>query len=353
MSYQEIVHENYKVVFEEPTMYVDNEKRKRSGHMSHGMTEFAPGSFIDFNANCSLNRFYGHSAFGWVEYRISHDNGKTYSEPKKFPYSWDSFLDGIFTVSVEKAVTASDGTIVAFCLRNTTLQEICCEPWLTPMCVLSHDGGETWEEPYECIPYKGRIYDAVVRDGVIYAMIFCSDLFIGSSPENVYRVYASKDNGRSFQELSVVPWKETKYRAYCSMLFDKEGVLHAYAYNSDKECEMDHAVSSDCGRTWIVTEPSYVAKGIRNPQTTLIDGVFILHGRGENGSNFVFYTSEDAYHWDEGVILGNNDKGHCYYSNNIKLHDDKGDFLLVQYSDPYDGVARVNVKHMIVRVEKT
>lgn len=353
MSYKEIVHENYKVVFEEPTMYVDNEKRKRSGHMSHGMTEFAPGSFIDFNANCSLNRFYGHSAFGWVEYRISHDNGKTYSEPKKFPYSWDSFLDGIFTVSVEKAVTASDGTIVAFCLRNTTLQEICCEPWLTPMCVLSHDGGETWEEPYECIPYKGRIYDAVVRDGVIYAMIFCSDLFIGSSPENVYRVYASKDNGRSFQELSVVPWKETKYRAYCSMLFDKEGVLHAYAYNSDKEREMDHAVSSDCGKTWTVTEPSYVAKGIRNPQTTLIDGVFILHGRGENGSNFVFYTSEDAYHWDEGTILGNNDKGHCYYSNNIKLHDDKGDFLLVQYSDPYDGVARVNVKHMIVRVERT
>ena len=353
MSYQEIVHENYKVVFEEPTVYVDNEKRKRSGHMTHAMTEFAPGKLIDFNSNCSLNRFKGHSAFGWVEYRISDDAGKTYSEPKDFPYSVESFFDGIFTISVEKAVTAPDGSIVAFCLRNSTLQEICCEPWMTPTCVISHDGGETWEEPYECIPYKGRIYDAVVHDGVIYAMIHCSDLFIGTLPENIYRVYASRDNGRSFEELSVIPWQDTKYRAYCSMIFDKEGNLHAYAYNSAKEREMDHAVSSDCGKTWAVTKPCYVAKGIRNPQMALIDGVFILHGRGENGSDFVCYSSEDAVNWDEGVYLGRNDQGMCYYSNNINLKDENGNFLLIQYSDAYDGVGRVNVKHLVLRVERT
>ena len=152
MSYREIVHDRYRILFDEPTVYVDNEKKKRSGHMTHAMTEFAPGTFIDFNADCSPTRCGGHSAYGWVEYRVSRDAGKTYSEAKVFPYSMESFLEGNWTVSVEKAVTAPDGTIAAFCLRNTMLHEVCCQPWLTPMCALSHDGGETWSEPYECIP---------------------------------------------------------------------------------------------------------------------------------------------------------------------------------------------------------
>ncbi len=344
-------HDRYRVRIDEPTVYIDNEKRRRSGHMTHAMTEFAPGTFIDFNANCSPTRCGGHSVYGWVEYRISRDAGKTYSEAKDFPYSVESFLEGNWTISVEKAVTAPDGTIVALCLRNTMLEEVCCEPWLTPVCVRSHDGGETWSEPYECIPYRGRIYDAVVRDGVIYAMIFCNEHFLGTSPEHVYRVYASRDCGQSFEELSVVPWPDTTRRGYCSMIFDGAGKLHVYAYNEAKEREMDHAVSSDCGKTWTVTEPCYVAKGIRNPQTALIDGVFILHGRGENGRDFVCYSSEDAVRWDEGVYLGRN-AGGCYYSNNINLRDERGDFLLIQYSDLYDGWARVNTMHRTLRIER-
>ena len=52
MSFKEIKHENYKAIIETPTVYVDNEARRRSGHMSHAMAEFAKGSFIDFNSNC-------------------------------------------------------------------------------------------------------------------------------------------------------------------------------------------------------------------------------------------------------------------------------------------------------------
>jgi hypothetical protein len=135
------------------------------------------------------------------------------------------------------------------------------------------------------------------------------------------------------------------------MIFDEAGNLHAYAYNEAKEREMDHAVSADGGRTWTVTEPCFVEKGIRNPQTALIDGVYVLHGRGENGRDFVCYSSEDAVHWDEGVYLGRN-AGGCYYSNNVNLRDEKGEFLLIQYSDLYDGWARVNAMHMRLRIER-
>ena len=89
-----IEHEKYRVLFEEPEVYVDNEKRKRSGHMTHAMAQFAPDTFIDFNSNCSPTRCGGHSAYGWVEYRISRDAGKTYSPARQLPYSVESFLGG-------------------------------------------------------------------------------------------------------------------------------------------------------------------------------------------------------------------------------------------------------------------
>ena len=350
MSYKEINHDNYRVVFEPPEIYVDNEARGRSGHMTHAMVQFNKDTYINFNANCSAIRAGGHSVYGWVEYRFSSDSGKTYTEPQIFPYSWESFLTGEWTISVEKAVACDDGTIVALCLRNTMLTPVCCEPWLTPMCVRSTDGGKTWSEPYECIPYNGRIYDAVYKDGVIYAMIFCNEYFLGEKPEHVYRIYKSYDNGQSFEEASVIPYPDTTRRGYCCMIFDTEGKLHAYTYNEANECEMDHAISADNGHTWMICEPCYVAKGIRNPQMAYIDGVYILHGRGGGHKGFVFYSSEDAIHWDEGIYLGDS-MGGCYYSNNINLTDEKGNFLLVQYSDPYDGRSKVNNMHMRIRIE--
>ena len=63
----------------DPEMYVNNEARSRSGHMSHAMVEYAPGKIIAFNSNCSAVRYEGHSAFGWIEYRYSEDGGKTWS----------------------------------------------------------------------------------------------------------------------------------------------------------------------------------------------------------------------------------------------------------------------------------
>ena len=80
MESTKIIRENYTAELEAPEIYVDNEKRRRSGHMSHAMAEFAPNTFIDFNSNCSAVLWNGHMPYGWVEYRISEDAGKTYSD---------------------------------------------------------------------------------------------------------------------------------------------------------------------------------------------------------------------------------------------------------------------------------
>ncbi len=351
--------EHYTVEFEEPTLYVDNQARGRSGHMTHAMAEYAPNCFIDFNSNCSAVRMGGHYPYGWVEYRLSEDGGKTYSDIHTLDYSYRSFLDGIHAISVEKAVACDDGSIVAVCLRNNALEQTFCEPWAPPVVIRSADQGKTWSEPIEFTPYAGRPYDALYRDGAIYILLFCNERFLGTSPEHIYRIYRSTDNGITFEEWCEIPFPTTERRGYGSLLFDEQGNLHAYAYNEGAEDYMDHAVSRDNGKTWTVLAPCYLKYGIRNPQTALIDGVCILHGRGGNGSNFVFYTSEDAADWSDGIIFKETepDTASCFYSNNLKLCDEEGDFLLVQYSDLYgvwgtDSWGQVNVMHMKLRVKK-
>ncbi|MBQ9735844.1 MAG: exo-alpha-sialidase [Clostridia bacterium] len=349
MSYLSVKREGYTVHFEEPTRYVDNQSRGRSGHMSHALARFSPTSFIDFNSNCSAKRWEGHSPYGWIEYRTSGDAGKTYSPVKKLPYSVESFEDGIYMISVEKAVVCDDGTLVAFCLRNEGTNLGCCTPWHTPTVIRSTDGGETWSEPVEYSPLAGRTYDARIYRGDIYVMHHPYPEFLGTAPEHSYRLYKSTDNGKSFKEVSVIglPYER---RGYGAIIFDADGKLHAYAYNEQAETEMDHAVSEDLGETWTLFPPCHLNEGIRNPQIGYLDGVYILHGRAAQEKGFVFYTSTDATSWDAGTFL-HDTKGLCFYSNNLNLTDEQGDFLLVQYSISYDG-PRVNVNHVVLRVEK-
>ena len=343
-----IEHEDYCAEIAAPQLYVDNETPFRSGHMTHGMAQFAPGCVIAFHSNCSAVRHGGHTPYGWVEYRISRDSGKTWSEDRKFPYAWKSFVEGDTYISVEKCVSLGDGCITALCLRNTMENNWCCEPWYTPMAVRSTDGGETWSEPVEYSPYPGRTYDALVHDGVIYVLHYCNERFLGTAPEHMYRLYRSTDNGVTFEEVSIIPF-DTLRRGYGSLLVDADGRMHAFAYNEGSECELDHAISDDLGVTWTVVEPCYLANRIRNPQTALIDGVYVCHGRGGT-TGFVFYTSTDCQHWDEGKFLQPEQAG-AFYSNNLNLSDEEGNYLLIHYSTPYQG-NRVNVAQTTLRIRK-
>lgn len=347
-----IKRENYTVVVSDPVVYVDNKARKRSGHMTHGLAEFAPGKLIDFNSNCTAVKYSGHSTFGWVEYRISEDSGETFSEVFELPYSKEALYDGIYVISVEKAVACDDGRIVAICLRNNA--DDLCQPWDTPMTVTSFDGGKTWTEEKELCSYKGRVYDTCYYNGVIYVLEFCNDGtgdFCGEKPEHLYRIFTSHNNGDSFEELCVVP-VPTLGRGYGSILFDDKGLLHMYAYNINDERNMDHIISKDCGKTWGAPDVCYLKDGIRNPQTAQIDGVYVVHGRNAASDGFVLYTSEDGCVWDEGAYLGR-ERGSCYYSNNIVLKNrENKNRLLIQFSEVYGVAACVDVKHAWLTVER-
>lgn len=332
--------------FSEPELYVNNEARSRSGHMSHAMIEYKPGCVLAFNSNCSPKRNGGHGQYGWIEYRRSLDGGKTFGEICDFPYSKEAFLDGLFTIAVEKAVVCDDGTIVAFCLRNTPYHEICSEPFLSPMYVRSFDEGKTWTEAKELAPYAGRVYDALYYEGAIYAVHFCNDAEIhwtGNKPEHVYRLYKSTDSGNTWEVVSTIP-VSTLTRGYGSMLFRPDGSLIFYYYNRSDEVNMDYAISYDKGLTWTEFGKCHLKHGIRNPQTAILDGVYILHGRGAMGRGFFIYTSADGINWDDGFAVEPN-KEWCYYSNNIVLKDENGkNRLLIQYSDAYANKC-VNVRH--------
>lgn len=253
-------------------------------------------------------------------------------------------------ISVEKAVACDDGTIVAICLRNCATS--LCQPWDTPMTASSTDGGKTWSEPKELCQYKGRVYDARYYNGVIYVLEFCNDGtgdFCGEKDEHLYRIFTSHDNGKSFEELCVVPFASTRGRGYGTMLFDDKGKLHVYAYNKGNEHNLDHIVSDDCGKTWGHSGTSYVGKGSRNPQTAIMDGVYILHARADKCSGFVVYSSEDGAVWDEGEYIVER-KALCYYSNNIVLKDKENkNRLLIQYSDCYEKDC-VNIKHLWLNI---
>ena len=353
MNVKKISRENFEVILEEPTLYVDNKSRWRSGHMSHALAKLSEKSFIDFNSNCSAVRHAGHSAFGWIEYRLSTDSGKTYSDIFDLEYSKKCMLDGVYCLSVEKAIACNDGTIVAFCLRNSVYGDsIGCMPWVAPTYIRSFDGGKTWTEPKKLNNFPGRVYGALYLDGSIYVIQFCNEDFFGKKPDDIFRLFKSDDNGDSFFEVSSLP-VESNGRSYCNILFYNKNRLHFYSYNSNAEDKMDHAVSEDFGKSWKVCEPCYLAKGIRNPQIGYVDGVYILHGRAGGVKGFVLYTSTDAENFDEGTMLIDKKDAYCFYSNNLTLTDEKGEFMLIQYSDTYDESCRVNVWHQVLRIKKT
>lgn len=147
--------------------------------------------------------------------------------------------------------------------------------------------------------------------------------------------------------------------SYANMLFDTNGDLHVYAYCGTNEQYFDHAISSDNGLTFRTAKSCFIKHGARNPQTALIDGVYIMHGKANDRKGFMIYSSLDGENWDDGIRLA--DKPHlagAFYSNNLNLKDENGKFLLVQFSETYTDdpnayyVATVNVMHTRIRIQR-
>lgn len=350
---------NPRITFGRTEIFADLEKKRRSGHLGHAMAECADGSILAFYPNCSYNlpeNFPGHSMHGWVEYRRSRDRGITWDDPRILPYSYESFLDGCYKIGCEKAVVCDDGTLVVFCLRSVGR---CFEPYATPVCILSHDNGETWSDPVSVSDERGRIYDALYIDGRILVLEFCNSTekgFCCADPDCRYRIFASDDNGQSFYLYSTLEFTPLGH-TYGNLLHRRDGALIFYGYNREDEYNLTGLISRDLGKTWSKDFKIPVAKIARNPQVGFLNGQYILHGRSENMSNFVFYHSEDGLTWSEGTIVNEPLEGKprvgCYYSNHIVIRGEDGkDRMLVQYSEQYcPNSGRFTIMHGWVECE--
>lgn len=341
--------ENPRITFT-PEVFVDHEKNGRSGHLGHAMVKCADGSLLAFYSNDSGKAGYyrGHTMYGWVEYKRSHDNGLTWSEPTVLPYAWDAFIDGVETIGCEKATCCDDGTIVLYCLSSVGKD---FEPYGIPHYLLSRDNGYTWSEPVQLYDKPGRIYDSRIKDGCVYCLFFVNPEHVGAKPEDVYVLLTSTDNGKTFETRSVLPF-DAKGHAYGNIFFRPDGTLVFYGYKVTDEYHLTVLESKDNGLTWSEPMESEVKKIARNPQIGYLKGWYILCGRSENGVNYVFYYSKDGMNWSNGILVNEGRRGGCYYSNIIPVTGADGEErLLVQYSESYAG-ACTNICHAWIDIRE-
>ena len=170
---------------------------------------------------------------------------------------------------------------------------------------------------------RGRVYDALYRNGEILALKFCNDAtdqWYGTKPEHVYELWSSTDDGCSFQYKSVLPF-DTQGKGYGTMEHLPNGALIVYLYDIRDESNAEYVVSCDNGATWSIPAWARFAKKLRNPQLVSYGDGFLMHGRsgheGDEAGHLVLYYSPDGYHWDEGRYLCLRTAGLGAYSNSI------------------------------------
>lgn len=314
-----------------PSVFVDHQKSGRSGHLGHAMLQRRNGELMVFYPNCSADDpgrhgVTGHSAVGWMEVMRSTDFGTTWSGPEPLRYSKQAIENHTGTaIFTEKAVVTDNDVIVLFHLVSDISEDALWEPYLVPTTTRSLDGGRTWSLPREVGRERGRIYDALYLEGVIYALKFCNDAtvdFRGTTDDHVYELLTSKDEGAAFEKLSVIPFK-TRSRGYGTMCQLKDGRIIVYIYDREDEKRMLYSISSDTGKTWSEPKTSYFAKQIRNPQMIAFADGYFLHGRSgsygtdEERGHFVIYYSTDGLNWDDGLYLAKRERGQGAYSNSL------------------------------------
>lgn len=347
----------------EGELFANHEPLRRSGHLGHALVEYEPGKLLAFYASCDAgdSKWNGHSGYGWMEYRRSTDGGKTWSEPIMEPNSKAMFERHCGrTLMCEKAVCASDGTIILYyltCDMETNGHR--WAPFFEPHYAVSHDGGETFSEPKMFVHEAGRIWDVLNHDGQIYVLFAdCPELpGIELMRPYKYRLYVSEDNGATYTLRSELPFESTVQCVYGTMEFGPDGKLIAYIYDKQDEHNLKYLVSEDAGRSWGVNRRAFFEKKLRNPQLVYFAGGWWIHGRsgnlGQDKGHFVLYHSEDGVEWDRGSFVRLADQGLGAYSNNLVVHCPDGrQQLLIQASHAYDQ-NRTNVYHWWLKEKET
>jgi len=344
-------------------LFVDHQKHGRSGHGGNCLTECTNGDIVSFYSNVSGEISEGHSPAGWSEYRISTDGGKTWGESAVLNFSkraWEG--DEIYSALVFAVATAPDGTLIAF------VSQFASADWvkqLPPVCLLSHDQGQTWSEPRPLDP-KATVEDVSLTFDAVFTsgdQVFA--FFMGGAPtycDEPHSLYVSTDNGKSFVRRSDLPFDNDCYYVTAGLLDNGDIIVYSYPYRPDipdgdiDEYNMPYVTSADEGRTWSEVKTSHFAQAIRNPQMSRkIGDLYFLHGRsGEysrDPSNLVLYASYDGIRWDEGRILHRKSgQADAYSANEVvgKYDSAAPNRLLIQSSIAYDGL-KVNECHWWVQ----
>ena len=336
-------------------LFVDHSQNHRTGHLGHALVNCS-GEIMAFYTNCSGLRDEGHNGFGWVEYKRSVDGGKTWGPPIIMEHTYKTLLDGLYTCQAEKAIYTNCGTTILFYLNSSSTGKY-WEPIYEPTYQRSFDNGRTWEKTKQLCDIRGRVFDVLYKEGIIYVLLFANDCtvtYTGTNPKHVYYLLVSEDDGKTFSVRSILPF-DTIGRCYGNMVFRTDGSLVACCYNYNDDSHLDYVISEDDGKNWSEEQRCFCSKRIRNPQIVSFDNKYILHGRGgkRRGANcdFVFYVSDDAIHWDEGSVLCRPIDGangwQCFYSNNLLIKDEKTESVLIQASVAYkDGLT--NIHHWII-----
>ncbi|GAB3985929.1 hypothetical protein GCM10028807_02250 [Spirosoma daeguense] len=347
-------------------MFVDHEATGRSGHVGLALTECKNGDILAFYMNTNGKIWDGHGTAGWTEYKRSRDGGKTWEKPVILEYSkkiWDQnknliesrdFLS-FFCAYVSSVVTLPNGDILAMISQRTprtTMQ------WQRkPLYMVSHDNGQSWDEPkildenatIEEVSLTHSDGGTVVHNGVVYSV------YIGKLGMGEYSLYASRDNGKTFQKLSdnifkKRSWKENFYYAAINVI--EGGKLIIYGYNQEDEHNLPYIISEDGGTTWSEIKTTYLEKRIRSAQLSdKIGDYYFMSGRsgneGEEPMNLVLYTSKNGIDWDRGIYLNKIQKAIDSYSALEvigKYNSTVPKRLLIQASDGYGIGSRSNVK---------
>ena len=331
-------------------IFIDRQKDGRSGHMGHALVDAGGGRILAFSSNVDGQRCAGHSGYGWMEYRVSDDYGRTFGPLRTLACSKRAYEEGKHTLLCEKAVRTPDGQILLFFQVTDQSKPICCEPWSAPTMCLSADRGETWSDPVPTGAKPGRIYDAVSDDRDVWFLQEENPHFLGTSPEHVYRVYRRRGDG-TFAGVTLPI--DAKGKGYGALEIGADGALYAYAYDSTCEVEMEYCVSRDCGETWSAPAKSVVPMRIRNPQIRRLDDTWFCIGRNGGsgfGDGLVMYLSSDGVNWDAGRMIDRRPKGQGtgYYSCLLPIREPgHPPRMLMQYSHVYRANC-VNIVHRMI-----
>jgi len=341
---------------DEGYLFVDHESDGRSGHGGNCLVECHDGDLVSFYSNVSGEIWDGHSVAGWSEYRRSTDGGETWGDPHVLDYSkrvWDG--DDAYSALVVAVAAAPDGTLVAFAAVFRT------EGWVkqrSPVVLRSEDDGHSWCDPTPLDPDAtvedaALTFDAVfTHDGTLYAVFFGDDDNMGSG---AFALYASEDNGHTFDRRSVLPFDPRCYYVTAGVLESGEFIVYSYdGHFTENEHDIPYVISGDRGHTWSDVRRTQFRKKIRNPQLSeKVGDRYFLHGRsgsyGDGSSNLVLYSSPDGIDWDDGILLYENGSPDDCYSANVvvgRSDPDLRDRLLIQSSINYDPDSkRVNECH--------